>query len=452
MRLMRAARQTTDSRRPSAARSVYVNTRRHLIHVVVLTAAFLVSAAHARAEEGANGEPFKFESHYAPLALDSPYMTGDWGGVRTAIEDQGITTQLYLNYTYQWNVGGGLTPGGKPGASMDLLINADLGKLGLVKNGRVLLHAQRILGSGVNPWIGSDFQVDDDLDGELSLYLPQFWYEQELIEEKLWVRLGYLDYQTIVDRNRFANSEDKQFMAQALDNNPLLRLTESLGVSIQYQPCDWFSVITGIGDATTEGHHKPFPSTFNGNAQLVWFVEPALHVNFDNPFGPGKLQGNYRFGMMYDGNKRRKFPEPPARVGNLKSDDIAFYCSFDQDLFRENDKDAQGLSWFFRYAFRHGDVNRIQNFWSTGLSYLGPIPTRDKDTLGVAVYQSVPSHRYQSYINPWATEETSFEAYYSIHVTDWLYITPDVQYIGSPGIDDSVSDCIVLGVRTRISF
>lgn len=442
-----------ESRRDIHRRAVHLQDvkmqGRHLRNFAIV-AALLAAVSTARAQQG--GESTETPKSFPPLSLDSPYMTGDWGHVRTEIEEHGIVSQLFLNYTYQWNVGGGLKPGGKPGASMDLLIHADLEELGLPHGGKVLGHFQRIMGSGINPWIGSNFQVADDLDVDGNLYVAQLYYENELVEDKLWLRLGYLDYQTIVDRNRFANSEDKQFMSQALDNNPLLPLPESLGIDLQWSPTDWFTLNTGFGDIGERRHHKVIKSAFDGPDEFVYYLEPAFHVDFKSPFGPGNLQGNYRFGMVYDGERHEKFPRPGQEEAGRKSDDVGFYVSFDQDLFRENDTDAQGMSWFFRYGFRHGDISRIQNFWSTGLSYLGPIPSRDKDTLGIALFQSVPSHRYQSYINANATEETVLEAYYSIHVTDWLYITPDVQYLSSPGIDDSVSDCIVVGVRTRISF
>lgn len=418
--------------------------------IAVVLAAFIATSPLAAADE--SSDPETKDPGFAPLSLDSPYMTGDWGGARTKLEEHGIVTQLYLNYTTLWNVGGGRAPGGKPAASMDLLMHLDLGEMGLLENGRVLGHFQRIMGSGINPWIGSNYQVADDNDGEGNLYVAQLYYEHELIQKKLWMRLGFLDYQTIVDRNRFSNSEDKQFLSQALDNNPLLPLPESIGLELEYRPTEWFSIVTGFADIDERRHHKAIKSAFDGPDDYVFYVEPEFHANFENPWGPGRLEGNYRFGMVYDGEKRERFPRPGQDEAGHKGDDVGFYVSFDQDLFRENDVDAQGLSWFFRYGFRHGDTSRIQNYWSTGLSYLGPIPTRDKDTLGVAVYQNIPSNRYQAYINPYAEQETAFEAYYSIHIADWLYITPDVQYISSPGIDDSLSDAIVVGVRTRISF
>jgi len=423
------------------------------ITTIVFLFAALGLSPDALAEEGAEATS---EKHgYAPLALDSPYMTGDWGGARTTLEEHGVVTQLYLNYTTLWNVGGGLANGGKPAATMDLLMHLDLGEMGLVERGRILGHFQRIMGSGVNPWIGSNYQVADDNDGEGNLYVAQLYYEHELIEKKLWMRLGFLDQQTVVDRNRFSNSEDKQFLSQALDNNPLLPLPESIGVELEYRPVDWFSIVGGVADIDERRHHKPIKSAFDGPDNAVFYLEPEFHVNFDNPWGPGKLEGNYRFGMLYDGEKHEIFEragEGGERFEDRKGDDVGFYVSFDQDLFRENDVDAQGLGWFFRYGFRHGDISRISNYWSTGFSYLGPIPTRDKDTLGLAIFQNIPSDIYQSRVNPFAHDETVFEAYYSIHIADWLYITPDVQYISSPGSGDSIDDAVVVGVRTRISF
>ena len=46
--------------------------------------------------------------------------------------------------------------------------------------------------------------------------------------------------------------------------------------------------------------------------------------------------------------------------------------------------------------------------------------------------------------------ETVFETYYNIAVSPWLHISPDIQYIASPGGDKTVDDAIVIGVRVQI--
>ena len=46
------------------------------------------------------------------------------------------------------------------------------------------------------------------------------------------LRVGYLDQQILFDRNVFADSEDRQFMSEFLDNNPVLPLRIGLGAAL----------------------------------------------------------------------------------------------------------------------------------------------------------------------------------------------------------------------------
>ena len=394
------------------------------------------------------------ESRFAPMALDSPYATGDWLGLRTALEDLGIGTQFFYNNTTQWVAKGGLNTGSHNGATIDWFVTFDFERMKLIEGGKLLVHVRRQWGDGVNPYTGSLWQVADDLDGDQELHIDQLWYEQQIVKNILALTVGFLDYQTIVDRNTYANIEDRQFMNQALDNNPLLPLNIGLGAALTFKPTSWFSFVTGIGDADSILFKPGFSTAFHDAARFVWFNEAGFSLNMPNLLGSGKLPGNYRFGMVYDPRSRTVFAPPgtdPAFI-ETRGDDVGFYASFDQKLFAEAEHAERGLGWFFRYGYRHGDINLVQNFWSTGLEYRGLIPTRDDDVVGAAVYQSIPSRTFNDKINRWAEAETGFEWYYSIQVTQWLAITPDVQYISSPGIGSGVDDVIVLGLRTRISF
>ena len=370
------------------------------------------------------------------------------------MEDYGITTQVFFNNTYQWNVNGGRALSSHNGATIDWLVTADFERMDLMTGGRGLIHVRREWGDGVNPFVGSLWQVQDDQDGDRSLYIAQLWYEQNVIRNKLWLKFGFLDYQTIVDRNVFANNEDKQFMNQALDDNPLLPLNIGLGAALTYKPCDWFTLITGIGDAFGSSRKGGFSTAFHGPRRFVWFTETAFHVKWSALLGRGPLDGNYRFGVVYDPRPRTVFAPlgtDPAFIDE-RGNDFGYYVNFDQRLYKENVIDDQGLGWFLRYGFRHGDINQVQNFWSTGFAYQGLIPSRDRDVLGIAVFQSIPSRRFNDRVNSRAEAETGFEMFYAMEITRWLVITPDIQYISSPGIDSSLDDAVVLGIRARISF
>ena len=157
--------------------------------------------------------------------------------------------------------------------------------------------------------------------------------------------------------------------------------------------------------------------------------------------------------MAYDPRIRPKFD---ARYGtpreSARGDDYSVYASFDQVLYRENAETDQGLGWFFRYGYRRADIARANTFWSTGVQYKGLFRNRDKDVLAFGFARQVESPRYRRYVNPDADAETLYELYYAINIADWLVITPDIQYVTSPGGDNRNDDLVTLGVRTRFSF
>jgi porin len=173
------------------------------------------------------------------------------------------------------------------------------------------------------------------------------------------------------------------------------------------------------------------------------------------PSESGSLLGTYRFGVFYDPRtrpvfvRRRKGDDRPLP---RESDDVGFYLSFDQMLYRESPEDSQGLGVFARYGIRHGDVNRISQFWSVGAQYQGFLRNRDSDVLGFGAYSVHASDQYQRAFGSDFSRETGFELYYKFQITPWLTLTPDVQYIVNPSGLRNASDSIVMGFRARVSM
>jgi porin len=393
-------------------------------------------------------------SRFAPLAPDSPTMTGDWFGLRSALEQHGFELRVYYNDTYQWIAKGGRRNTGHNGGTIDWLTTLDFGKMGLIPGGTMLAHVKREWGRGVNPYTGSIWQVQDDQDGDNTLYIDQLWYEQKLWDERFALRAGFLDFQTIFDRNLFANSEDVQFLNQALDNNPFLPLNIGLGAAATLRPVSWLTLIAGAGDAESYFRNAGIHTAFHDRARYISFFEGGVTTKLPPLVGGGPLEGRHRVGLVYDPRVRDVFQDPRRRPqrNSTRGDDWSFYYDADQMLFREPGSKQQGLGVFARYGLRRGDVFRESNFWSAGLSYRGLLPKRDDDVLGFAIAQGIASGNYRDWIVPSAGSETVYEMYYSIQVTKWLAITPDVQYISHPGLADLPAEALVLGVRVRISF
>ena len=386
-----------------------------------------------------------------PFSLRSSTLTGDWNGRRPAFEDRGFRFNLFLNDQYGAVLGGGreTNGAGRNAASIDALLSFDLDQLGVVKDAEALLHLQSNWGAGINPRTGALYQVNDDSDGSIGMHVAQFWYRHHFLKHRIALQVGYLDYQTIVDRNAYANSEDKQFMHQTLDNNPLVPLRIGMGANVTIKPTTWYTLILGIADGQAAPYKGGISRAFHEEDWYTAYAEQGLHAKWSSERGP--LPGNYRLGAFYDPGPRATFPRS-SRDRRTRAGDYGLYASFDQMLYREGAEDDQGLGAFLRFGYRNPENNRLSRFWSGGLAYTGLIPGRDGDVLGAAFSLLRPSHQYRHRVDAEFGNETVYELYYAIQVAKWLVVTPDIQYVDNPGGTDTLSHTLVAGLRVRVSF
>ncbi len=281
------------------------------------------------------------------------------------------------------------------------------------------------------------------------MHVAQFWYRHHFLKHRIALQVGYLDYQTIVDRNAYANSEDKQFMHQTLDNNPLVPLRIGMGASLTIKPTTWYTLILGIADGQASPYKGGVSRAFHEEDWYTVYAEQGLHAKWSSDRGP--LPGNYRLGFFYDPGPRATFPRS-SRDGRTRAGDYGMYASLDQMLYRESEEGDQGLGAFLRFGYRSPENNRLSRFWSGGLSYKGLIPGRDADVLGAAFSLLRPSHHYRHRVDAEFGNETVYELYYAIRVTKWFVVTPDIQYIDNPGGTDTRSHTLVASLRVRMSF
>jgi carbohydrate-selective porin OprB len=85
-----------------------------------------------------------------PGWLERDTLTGDWGGVRPWLKDRGITLKPRLTQFYQGMIAGDGDHSFEYGGKTDLLLNADLGRLGLWNGLSMTVHAEYNFGESVN--------------------------------------------------------------------------------------------------------------------------------------------------------------------------------------------------------------------------------------------------------------------------------------------------------------
>lgn len=411
----------------------------------------LAAGALLLAAGSAHGEPDAPPLRYLER---SPRLLDDPAGARSWLEDLGVSAQLFANGYLGWKIDGGASSADvvRQSASWDLIVRADLEELVGASGLVALVHVKGTSERNVNPEVGALSDPIDDADGRQPIFVDQLWLEQGLFDGRLAVRVGYLDQQTVLDRNAFANNEDTQFMATALDNDPIVPLKVGPGVTLFARPADWLELALGTADADSLPRRTNLDSAFDDLESLMGYLEVRARVEWPSARGP--LPGHYRVGAFLDATRKPVFGRSDPFTGEprMRRGHAGVYLSFDQLLFREREDSEQGLGVFARYGHADGDVNAIEHFWSLGLAYAGPLPCRDEDVLGVGFYQSIGSARYRRERNPGFDRETGLELYYRIALLPWLALTPDLQFIAQPGGQRGARDAVVGVLRARIVF
>lgn len=393
--------------------------------------------------------------------LRSRYLTGDWLGARSALEQAGIDFQLTYQQQFQTNIHGGLEAENGFGASgsYDLSLDADFEKLGLVPGGSFYMKVKGTWSTWPTTFdrekIGGLSRTNNDVSGDEPVFVDKWWWRQRLLDERLELRLGRLQSEKdLFDVSEIAGNEDKQFLNSFLVQNPTIPHRKTIGAYLVARPTEWFYLQGAALDAQGRPTKTGFETAFHGDDLFIALGELGFRPALESPCG--RLPGLYRLGVWHAPLTREIFFDDMGGrfEKRRKTGDTGFYLGFDQMIWRESRaaRDRQGLSLFARYGHAHEDVNRIEHFWSAGAQYVGPIPTRDQDVLALGVAQAILSDRLRSELNPLADRETVYELYYAIQITPWLVITPDIQFVQNPGGDADDHDAVVANVRVRIVF
>jgi porin len=161
--------------------------------------------------------------------------------------------------------------------------------------------------------------------------------------------------------------------------------------------------------------------------------------------GDTGLPGTLRVGAYYDSNVFPKLSDSKLRRrGNWGA-----YLLVDQVVYREGARGSgQGLVLGGSFVVAPDQsTNTIPYFAALGAVYRGLLPRRDKDALAFAAYYGVFSRDL-----PGQNSETVLELTYTLALTPWLTVQPDIQYVINPGGRSSVKNAVVIGAQISITF
>ncbi|MBM3986410.1 MAG: carbohydrate porin [Planctomycetes bacterium] len=395
------------------------------------------------------------------------HLSGDWGGHRASLAQEGIQFGLSYSQLAQSVVDGGRDSDTEWGSRVQAQMQFDLDRMGAVPGGLVTVKVESRFGSSVNGASGAllpvadmlYFPLTDERDEDIAATITEALYTQFVSKELAFFAGKF----TILgnDANEFAGGDGTtQFLGHPFTSASVASLfnpysTIGAGVLVLPEPGTMFSMSlyasqdssTTIGvDTLDEG--------------LVWATAYATQYELGSL--PGGLRATYQY--AFD----REFVDlsgrlilPPGLGLQTHDDSWCGFLNAWQYLSVEGAgsgpidvnngrADREGVGLFARAGFADADTNPIEWTVSGGIGAKGLLEGRELDTLGIGyAYSETSSLPFPAgfVLNDTASR---FEAFYDLALTPGAELTLDVQV--SDSLLKSQNTASLLGVRLRLQF
>ncbi|WP_197534920.1 carbohydrate porin [Symmachiella dynata] len=282
----------------------------------------------------------------------------------------------------------------------------------------------------------------------------QLWYRQKMLDDRLTVRFGKMvptaDFNNVVRSIPFSDGAYNIPAVSSAILTPLFVNPTQLGIMPGYYnsafgattaltlPLDtylqygWYDGNLAAGRQTgLSGPH------FNG------FNLHILEAGADWTLGAQKKPGKFGIGGW------KQTGELATASGSVNGAD-GMYLFLSQRLYYEHpDQSDQGISAFVQYAATNSAFIETHRYFGCGLTYFGPLPSRDHDSMGVmAAYGKMnddPALELGSH-------ELIYTTYYQCNVSKNLFVQPNLTYIDDPAQSTGIPDVFAFTMSVILLF
>ncbi|MDX2117956.1 MAG: carbohydrate porin [Planctomycetota bacterium] len=380
-------------------------------------------------------------------------VTGDWGGLRTKMENAGFTlsASLTMDWSSVWS--GGVNKTAHTRTLWDVNLNVDLEKAVGLTGGKVFFDFQSADGRGGAADAGS-FQLFSNIETPGNRdQISELWYEQKLFDNVLRVKVGKINAYTEFDFTDAAAG----FMNGSAGKCPSIvgipaYPDPALGAAVFVYPLEQLYIGGGVFDGATidgisTGNHSP-ETFFNDDKSSAWFWigEVGFSWNEVGPLGGGRVAA----GAWHHTADFTTF------AGNPESSTEGVYALAEQQVWRwgkEGDDAERGAFVFAQGGMTDGDVASAETSFDAGVSFEGICSARPDDGAGFMLsWVDLSDSDNGSGGKAFDNDEWLLEAYYKIQITPFVSVQPDLQYFINPGGSATTDDAWVGSLRFVVSF
>jgi porin len=424
-------------------------------------------------------------------------VTGDWWGARDKIRNYGV--EIYGAYVSEVmaNVQGGLDYGSVYDGSLYLGMGIDLEQLtrGVWPGAFLEVNAGYVHGSSISERYVGDYLSVSNINASEDEWSVDFSFTQYLLELQYAIILGYMG-----PASQFALNNQTNFFFNSTFGFPSVIAGRpekgaysdlAPGMVLRWEPNRAFYLQMGVyGSAPETRLETRTPGTiefqYHDEAGTLLLAETGYRFNQSS--GEAWLPGSYRLGTWFR-TRDSEAPEtrnlnavfafnaaqfglaPGANVNDFRAlvarslnndEHLGFYFSLDQTIFQQPDTPDRSLSLFLRGGMNVAGTTLFDYYADGGLSYRGLVPGRRNDVLAVGLAYAGISDLANDYedglkaIFPGYSPDQDYEAVlevtYSIELTPFWSLQPDIQWVLHPGGSNALGDALVLGIRNIIYF
>jgi len=400
-------------------------------------------------------------------------LSGDWGGLRTRLHDEGVDVRLDYTSETASNVQGGAKEGTRYTDQWAFGATLDLDKLLGLNNARfqatITDRNGRNLSSDVH--LGSLQQVQEVYGRGQTFRITQFWYDQVYFDGLLDWKIGRLtegedfaafscDFMNLT----FCGAPPGNIVGDYWYNWPVSQWATRIKVAL-----DGFGYVQ-VGAYEVNPNYLPRRYAFNlddppgATGALI-----PLEIGWLPTFGDAALKGSYKFGAWYNTSKGSDVFEntqgqPLVLAGGQprgRDGHYGVYLNFLQQLTRPSAAEPnRGLSAFLNVTFADRQTAAIDSQIAVGMVYTGPFESRPADDIGLGLGRTHVNSRVANAerlqnaagLGPVGVQTSEYvgEIYYSLHATHWLILRPNLQYVLQPGGISHNSNDIIFGLKLSL--
>lgn len=393
--------------------------------------------------------------------LDQKYLTGDWGGERTKLENEGVTFGFNHIGDFLTDVSGDQTHHatwfGRFRASLDL----DLKKMA-DWDGEFFFTGIWQYGRNLSANYLNVNTLTSSIAGTESLRIDEAWYQQGFLDSRIKLKGGQI---AIVNEFGATDFGDILFNDElGYAPNPIF----STGQPFSPAGKPGLVLKFDLRDATPGLYTKFAAYTAYTNAYRP--DDDGFHYGDDFQHGIGyaaelgyveqgaKYAGTYKVGANVTDLRHYTNSE----TGATERGDYTFYALAEKSVYHPRDAagkldTGKGLDLLTEFTYAPGDSNYLSYELGAGLRYTGPFSSRPKDKIGAGfIWSQAGREAANAYANTTGQGhlqgEETLELDYQYHLADWFLIQPDIQYIVDPRGDTNRDNILVLGLRTVVTF